>query len=332
LARNGIFFNGKRDLERGKMASKMPAAREAGGNTVTIADAQQGRSTKPLRCIRCEALVSFVDAHIRQVGDDPVAVEAFFRLNPKQRHAAQCTYNVAGQITTIVRESDASIEGLFQALAGNRFEIRLLAVKKSINELTQLTRDKQLTDNDTPIGHTDRLHTPAEKKLGAYINSAMRVLKVRAALEEHTEIESTLQLVFDGMRLPWRDFYSEYDDYFRCHHAVTDATHPYPMAVLGTVKSIRPVKTDRVMNLVSPIRKTERADVLDSANLSIWLVDSNFFAKFREGQTLLAFGLWQTQATVMSDNHKQGNKIKQFRNFKLSLWPVVGSQLCEVKI
>jgi hypothetical protein len=322
------------NLEREDMASKMPAARDSGGNSITTADAQQGRYTKPLRCTHCDAVVTFVDAHIRQVGEDPVTVEAFFRLNPKQRHAAHCTYNVAGQITTIVRESDASIEGLFKVLEGNRFKMRLLAVKKSISELAQLTRDKQVTSEDTPLGHTDRLHTPAEKTLGAYINSAMRVLKVRAALEEHTEIEHTLQLVFDGTRLPWNDFYFEYEDYFRCHHAVTAATHPYPMAVLGTVKNIRRVKTYSVMNLVCPTRKAERPDVLDSANLSIWSPDPNFFSKFQETQkqTLLVFGLWQAQATAMSDNHKQGSKIKQFRNFKLSLWPSVRSQLCEVKI
>ena len=51
------------------MASKIPVARDANNNRITISMAEQGKYQKPLTCEFCETSVGFVNAFTRNVGD-----------------------------------------------------------------------------------------------------------------------------------------------------------------------------------------------------------------------------------------------------------------------
>lgn len=310
----------------------MPAARDANNTRITISMAEEGQYEKSLKCEFCDAPVGFVNAFTRNVGEDIVAVEPFFRLHNGHKHGSTCRYNVHGQITVIAKESEGDI---FAALQGNRYELRLLAVKRAVEQLRELARKKKDPDSDTAAGTTDKIYIEAEKRLGAYINSAQRVLKVRAACEDHSEIEDVLQLVFDGVRLSWKDFYFEDKDYFRCFSQVIRATVQVPIAINGTVKKngIAKGRTGQfaVLNLIGPYRKTDRNDMLDAACFSIWSPDVYAFKSYREGQEILAFGLWESRGINESANRKADSPIKVFRNHELRLWPVTKSQLCQVK-
>ena len=123
------------------MASKMPAAHDANDTRITISMAEQQQYHKPLQCEYCEALVLFVNAFTRQVGEDIVAVEPFFRLHNGYKHSTTCRYNVYGQVTVIAKESEGDI---FAALQDNRYELRLLAVKKAVEQLRELAKKKRI--------------------------------------------------------------------------------------------------------------------------------------------------------------------------------------------
>lgn len=314
------------------MASKMPAARDANNNRITISMAEQGQYQKPLTCEFCETSVGFVNAFTRNVGDDIVAIDPYFRLSKGHKHSVTCRYNVQGQITVIAQESEGDI---FAALQGNRYELRLLAVKRAVEQLREIANKKRNPDSEANAGANEKIYVEAEKRLRAYINSAQRVLKVRAACVEHVEIEDVLQLAFDGVRLPWSDFYFEDDEYFRCFSQVTQATIHVPIAINGTVKDISIVKgrtgNFSVINLVRPYRKTDQANVLDAACFSIWSPDPNAFQAYKKGGEILAFGLWESRGVKESANKKADAQIKIFRNHELRLWPVTKSQLCAVK-
>jgi hypothetical protein len=315
------------------MASKMTAAHDARQQLISITMAEKDQFTKPLYCAYCEAEVCFVKAHTRQVGDDIVAVEPFFRLNSGQKHSQSCHYNVHGQIAVIARESDADV---IAAIQDNCYELRLLAVSKALEKLEELNNRKKYPSPNTSASKINKIYVDAGKeRLGAYINSAQSVLKVRAQCEEHTEIEEVLQLVFDGTRLPWCDFYFEDHDYFRCFSQVTQATISIPIAIHGRVKTISIVKGSKnsfaVLNLVRPSRRTEYPDVLDMACFSVWSLDLDAFRSYREGQDIVAFGLWKSDGIKESQNKKTDADIKAFRNYGLRLWPVIKSQLCAVK-
>lgn len=311
------------------MASKMPAARDANDNHITIRAAENSSYAKPLKCEFCDAAVSFVSGHTREVGDDIVLVEPFFRLSKKGSHDEGCNYNPVGQLTVIARESDGDV---FAAITNNQFELRLLAVKKALDQLVELTQTKKSPANGKPGLSQDKEYVPSEEKLGAYINSAKRVLKVRSVCEEHADIEGLLMLTFDGIRVSWSDFYFEDTDYFRCHRQLKNSTTQIPIAIHGTIKSIKQVKgkTENfsVIDLVRPVRRVEDASVREVACPSIWSPDPDFFCDYREGQTIIAFGLWQWKPKRNVANSKADSPIKTFANYEMRLWPITRSQLC----
>jgi hypothetical protein len=308
------------------MASKMPASLDANNTRITISMAEQGKCQKPLKCEDefCNAPVEFVNGYSRTVGDSIVAVDPFFRLGKEYRHSEDCQYNVYGQVTIIARESEGDI---FRSLQGNRFELRLLAVTRAIEQL-ELAEKKQGSRSKISPDTTEKIYVEAEQRLGAYINSAQRVLKVRNACEDNSEIEDVLHLVFDGVRLPWRDFYFEDEDYFRCFSQVDKATVQVPIAIKGTVKENRVAANGKaVINLVRRSRKTDRVDVLDLACFSIWSPDPSAFESYKEKGEILAFGIWKSLGVKENPNSQKNSPIKVFRIHTLCLWPVIKSQI-----
>ena len=184
------------------MASKMSRGRDRTNALIDLKAAQQKKYTDPLRCEFCEALISFIKAFTRNVGEDIVPVEPHFRLIKFQAHSVSCRYNVHGQITIIARKSDKSI---IAPIDGNRFELRLLAVQKAFKDLRS-ARAKQKTDTDQSSAIPQKKYIEKEGRLASYINSAMRVLQVRSMCEDNTEIENSLVLNFKGIRVTWSDF------------------------------------------------------------------------------------------------------------------------------
>lgn len=314
------------------MASKILSARDAKDNEISITLAEQQRYEKPLRCESCDTEVSFVNGFFRNVGDDRVFVEPYFRLRPDHKHELDCPHNVEGQIEVIARKSNPDV---LSAIKGNRFELRLLAVQQAIKQLRELKANGSSKPGGSLSDAKDKHYLEAEERLNSYINSAARVLKVRAVCIENKEIEDVLQLVFDGVRIPWNEFFFEYDNYFDCYFALKRASVKVPAAILGTIKSIKPVAGKngplQVINLVAPTRKTEKPDVLDSAIASIWSTESNAFDAYKPGQAIVAFGMWDFGEIKDSLNKKEGSKIRAFRNHELRLWPVAKAQLCPTK-
>jgi hypothetical protein len=308
------------------MASKMLAALDANNTRITISMAEQDKYQKPLKCEDefCNATVEFVNGYSRIVGDSIVPVDPFFRRGKDCKHSESCQYNVYGQIAVIARQSEGDI---FAALQHNRFELRLLAVTRDLEQLRELAMKKQGSCSKVASETTEKNYVEAEQRLGAYINSAQRVLKVRNACEEHSEIEDVLHLVFDGARLPWRNFYFEDADYFRCFSQVHKATVQVPIAIKGIVKETTVAKGKfAVINLVRPSHKTD-LDVLDLACFSIWSPDLSAFESYKEGGEILAFGIWESRGIKESPNKSQDSPIKVFRNHELRLWPVTKSQI-----
>lgn len=314
------------------MASKMPAARDASSVLIDIPAAQQSKYVKPLRCEFCEAHVSFVNGFTRTLGEDIVAVDPFFRLIKGQPHSDSCNYNVRGQVSIIARESDGDI---LTAIEGNQYELRLLAIKRTLEQLRENVI-RQKSEQVRPDATSEKVYVEAEGRLGAYINSAKRVLKVRAVCEEHAEIENVLVLAFDGVRVPWTDFYFDDSDFFCCHAQLQRATVSIPVAVCGIVKLVKLIKGRTgdfvVLELMRPTRLSPGdAKVREVACASVWSPDLTAFDEYKPGQKIIAFGMWMANDPIDVKNQRVGSKIKAFRNFDIKLWPVTRSQVCRAE-
>ncbi|WP_018918090.1 hypothetical protein [Vreelandella zhanjiangensis] len=313
------------------MASKMPAAIDSNKRRITISMAENSDYESTLECEFCDAKVIFVNGFTREEGDKIISVNPYFRLKASNTHGSECKYNVEGQVKLIVRESEGNV--LAQTESG-KFELRLLAVKKAINELQNLAKKKKNSESDNKKETKEKEYIKSEKKLGSYINSALRVLKVRSFCEENKDIENLLELVFDGVRLPWKDFYYEDKEFFRCYSNVRKATVTVPVAIIGVVKSIRTIDGKNgkfsVVNLAGPYRKTDKKDTLDSVNVSIWSPDFELFESYKVDDVLLAFGIFDASKVSEKSNKSSTSSVNKFRNHDLRLWPISKSQLCKV--
>lgn len=314
------------------MASKMPAAVDDSNRSITVSVAESSDYTPPLKCEFCDAQVSFVNGFTREVGDSIVYVNPFFRLRTGYVHGPACKYNVEGQLKVIARESEGDV--LVQTNAG-KFEVRLLAVRKAIRELQGLEREKKKGNLGEKSEAKAKKYVKAGSRLGSYINSAMRVLKVRALCEDSAELENMLELVFDGVRLPWRDFYFEDENYFRCYSSLVKATVKVPIAICGVVESNKVIHGNggdfSVIDLVGPYRKTDTVDVLDAVNVSIWSPDLDVFKGYKADDRVLAFGLWDAKEIYEKSKVSSRLAVKTFRNHDLRLWPVSKAQVCKVR-
>lgn len=314
------------------MASKMSVAKDANRTSISLAMGEQQQYQKPLRCEFCEAAVTFVNGFFRNIGEDRVYVEPYFRLCPEQKHALDCAHNVHGQISIIAKKSEPNV---LAAIKNNRYELRLLTVRQAISQLQDLAKKKRDGSSSSFNSPIDKEYAEAEDRLGGYINSAARVLRVRVTCLDQKEIEDVLQLVFDGVRVPWREFFFEDKDYFRCYLQASQATVQVPIAVQGTIKDIKRIDGKqgpfKVVNLMAPTRKTDQSDILDAASFSIWSVDPDAYRSYQPGQEIIAFGMWKTAGIRERANKKANAVIKVFRNHELRLWPIAKSQVCAVK-
>lgn len=315
------------------MAAKMKFALDAMNRRISLSMAEEKQYKAPLTCEFCEALVSFVNGYPRTLGDDIIFVESYFRLkNRDSNHGTDCRYNVEKQIKTIVsRESDGNV---LSSLKDGVYELRLLAVKQA------LTQIKSLPENDEPKGENskpteEKKYVSAKQKLSSYINTAKQVLQVRAYCEDNSDLEKILKLKFDDLKLPWKDFYYDIEEYFRCFTYVSKLTVTIPIAISGIVKTNKIVKGRkgnlRVINLKVAYRKTEEDGVVDAAGFSIWSSDTTMLSSFEEGQNILAFGLWDVRGIKESESKKSGQDSVTFRNHEMRLWPVSKNQVCLIE-
>lgn len=312
------------------MAAKLTQARDSKNSLITLAMAEQGNFSGSLKCDVCSVEVEFIRRYPRNVGDNIVQVKSFFRLKKHKMHAVDCPHDVLGQVKIIARESDPSI---LAGINAGQYDFRLLAVRKAINDL-KIEERKWLNSQDREPAK-QKEYLKAQQRLSGYLNSAARVLKLRAACEENSQIEEFIKLSFDGVKLSWKDFYYEDEDYFRCLTNVKKATVAVPMAVKGTIKSIKTINGHKgpltVMNLVSPYRKTDKPNVVETAALSVWINGADMFKRYRAEQDVLAFGIWELANESESTSRRQGVPDTIFRNLQLRLWIITLSQVCLVR-
>ena len=315
------------------MASLMPTARDVNGAEITTAMVEHARTTDSgacragLTCVVCEAPVEFVTGHTRQLGDGAACVEAFFRLQKGCRHRTDCRYNLRGQIEIVARTSESNF---VRAIEKGQFEFRLLApdAPELIGADTPGEAESKRTRLAPDPAAKEKIYVEADTQLGAYINSAIAVLKLRVQCEDNAEIQKLLRLKYKEKRVRWSDFYFEYDDYFRCFDIAKSASRKketFPIAVRGAVRDIKPRDTKggarcAVLEFGQVWRAGNQPGVTDAACFSIWSKDLQAFDGYAKDQEILAFGWWWGE--------KIENEKRTFLNYRLTLWPNLPSQVC----
>lgn len=310
------------------MGIKMGSAFDAAGVEWFADTYTKGKGKEPLKCLYCPAPVTHQSAHTRERDDKPTLIPAYFRLLPNGRHGYGCKHAVEVEVKTIAKES----EGLIESIRDGQYRLRLVMISKGLGGGSSTTSK----GGGTSGKHTSKTYEHSRSKLPAYINSAKRVLLLRALCDSDDEIAQHLELVFEGNTVvPWSQFYFETERHWDAYHTVLRNTVQYPIALHGVVKSKAPYEGNygptNVLNLVKNKYQTNPDDSSNGigVEVSIWAKDADWFAGLDAGTEIIILGLWKTKSGAPLPAKKQG-KFQTFTTHRLSVNPLIMAQITRV--
>lgn len=291
-------------------------------------DYAKGMGAEPLKCERCDATVNHVNAFTRDCYDKPSRVRAFFRLQANGQHGPNCRFGVDKQIVELASTSD----GLVESIQKNRFRMRLVAVTEELKASARRPKD----DDEENPPNTSKRYTSNSNRLTSYLNTAQRVLKLRALCDEDHEIEQHLELVFAGnTSVAWSEFYFEHARQMAAHYIVSQNTSQYPIAIQGRVGKITPgIKGDPTRNVLNLEKLKVTQDPNDSSNgisleVSIWSAKASWFNGLNEGDEVIVFGLWKAPTPAQTKATREGY-FQTYTNRRLTLTMAVKSQIAKI--
>jgi len=313
------------------MGVKMGFAFDSTGHKWAAHTYHKGLGTDPLKCEFCPALVTHNPSHTRDLDEKSILVPAYFKLLAGERHSPDCTFAVQEEVTKIVRES----KDLFESIRDGEYRLRLAMIKDTLIKMSF----KPLQDEGQKQGQEkDRVQTTYVKaagKLPGYINSAKRVLKLRALCDDDTEISKHLELVFEGNTvIHWPQFYFEATRHLEAFNTIVRNTIQHPIALHGYVDSKR-IGVGRngasVLNLQKDRyqQDTENAENGIGVEVSVWAKDATWFSEIDEGDEIVVLGLWNAARRTPTIAKKNG-RYKTFTTNKLSVSLVLTAQVAKV--
>ncbi|WP_419810426.1 hypothetical protein [Bacterioplanoides sp.] len=314
------------------MGAKMSKAVDAEGREISLSDAENKCYIAPLRCVHCSTELSFTGQYLRQLGDDTVTVSACFKLKRGNVHKTDCPFDLTEKVTIVARESSPAVLSKNES---GKYELRLLAVKEAIFGLRDIENKESKSNNPESRPKVGKEYVKSKKQLSSYLSTARQVLKIRAQCEDNREVEDNLELVFNGNRVHWKDFYFMDQDYFRCYTNLQRATINIPIAIQGLVRSTKVVPGKygerAVLNLISPYRETDDPKVIDTVNISIWSSNLSSFDKFKYKDSIIIFGFWKAGKIDEREGASEKTKGKVYRNRQISMSLLTNSQICPEK-
>ena len=312
------------------MGIKMNTELDSAGIEMIAETYSKGKGMEPLRCSHCPVHVTHQSAHTRERDDKPYLVSAYFRLLPGGHHAEGCKHAISDKVKSIANEST----GLFESIRNGQYRLRLVMIRDALAELSK----KASKSSAEAASGSSKTFESSRGKLPAYINSAKRVLQLRALCDEDEEIASYLELIFEGnTTVPWSQFYFETERHLDAYRNAVRNTVQHPIALHGTVKSTHiGVGKNRTSNVLNLTKNKYLADANDpeigiGVEASVWCDNADWLAKLNPGDEVVVFGMWKAKAGEISASSKpEQYRFKSFITHKLSLWPVLATQITRV--
>lgn len=313
------------------MGIKMGVARDRDGQEWKAETYTKGKGSEPLRCLHCAAHVTHQCAHTRERDDKSILIPAYFRLLPGHRHAKGCKHAVAEELTEIARVSD----DLLESVQEGRYRLRLVMIKNAFSGGTEDRKD----GNGEAGGGVGKNYVRGRGKLPAYINSASRVLVLRAMCDADDEIAEHLELIFEADRhIPWPMFYFEAERYLDAYRAMVAGQIDYPIAIHGTINTIKRVEgkygPTNVINLSKPKYAPDPSNKSNGigVDVSIWTKRDSHIANLNAGDEVVVLGLWRTtpeKQSACKDPEKY--RYHSFTTYNMTLTLSIRAQIAIVR-
>jgi hypothetical protein len=310
------------------MGIKMGTALDSTGREWSAETYKKGMGDEPLQCSGCTIRVLHTSAYPREFDGKPHLVSAYFKLPAGIRHDNGCKFNVKGAVEHIAKES----EDLLESIEKGKYRLRLVMVKDAIAGGTT-NPNKERSNANNQVGHT--IKKQDHSKLLAYINSARRVLWLRAKCDEDSDLSEHLELVFEGNSVVrWTKFYFESPRHLEAFVTIRRTTVQYPIALHGIVES-KKFGIGKFKGNVITLRKNKyRENPKDATNsigveVSAWFNDANWFSDINTGDEIVLFGIWRA-TTGEARESTLDRRFKTHTTHRLSLSLKLMAQLVKI--
>lgn len=168
-------------------------------------------------CAGCGAKLKHVPAYSKHSGNTEVS--AHFGLRPGHKHASSCKYDVDATLRRIVAKS-REVRDLGAAVlvehVGSReqetVEFRLHVLRVGLESERILGRQDK--DPETAYAYHE-----SERRLTAYMNCVESIVMVADVVGDDAQLEEKVHVVFNGEKIPWKDFFFGFKEYRRLWRA-----------------------------------------------------------------------------------------------------------------
>ncbi|WP_125483141.1 hypothetical protein [Caballeronia choica] len=243
-------------------------------------------------------------------------------------------FNVREQLEVIARRS----LGLVQALERGQYRFRLLAIGE-MRDLTVYRAQSTIGRATNSSGASGPLFSRDPcRSLSAYLNTAKRVILLRALCGNDFILKDRLELVFNGMSVSWHHFYYEEERFIAAYHWLGRATRPFPIALVGRVSTIETIQVrGRLLYVLKlkvsaakPYARDETVGELTQA--AVWTSQLEWVQSFNENDEVLVFGHWRhASAHTHTCLAKRGDAtFRKYLERRMSIWLHMKSQISRV--
>lgn len=191
-----------------------------------------------LTCKYCGADIQYVSAHTKGSSKAPVA--AYLKLWQEAEHSKDCSYTVKGAVDLLVAESN-SVEGvnhIFELQSDGSFIFRMNILIDAQKVAQELSNSGGTFESSGHLS-THRNYIRSEQQLASYFRSAAGMAKIRALIQESTDIDKLKELIKIQYRdkfISWNDFYYDETRYQILYNRLVKGSVSHPVAVNLKVK------------------------------------------------------------------------------------------------
>lgn len=177
---------------------------------------------------RCRCLIQGVSASTRNVGGGQVTVNAFFRLpsdaeKEGKGHKPSCRFSVQQTVTRLVarsreiRKFDENADPLLDGIPGHKAEFRLHILMELLPHLPFGCASDLENSTSAEQRRVGTKYVQSSRLLKAYLRMAKAVLSLLARVQDTPVLEEWINLLYDGQRIPWLDYFYDIQDHGRLY-------------------------------------------------------------------------------------------------------------------
>lgn len=285
------------------MGIKMSWARY-NGQKIKISEYDANKVYGNLKCYYCNAELSFVNSHERDLGERKIIIQKYFRLKRGEEHEEGCKYTVDGAVLNIYA---SCADDELMSKRDNKYVVRLMLISKDVAK----NESKKLADES---GHGKRQHNyiSSGKKI-AYLFTMNQIMKLRTLVDDNSDLENKINLqCYDGNDVPylvsWKDFYYDSEnenDFSRLLRYLTNKKVYHPICVVGYIKSISEYKTGRFCIKLETISDEGNERIA----VEIYFENNQIYEQFKDKKdfkiiTYASFKFYSNKTWIAPDGEK----------------------------